>query len=73
MAKTSRPRTTRPRPVTLGDRSPVLTARGIEEFEVRNAMEGAKLAKLNAIRDVLENAERDELSSIAAWIAREGV
>ena len=46
----------------------MLTARGIEEFEVRNAIEGAKLAKLNAIRDVLENAERDELSSIASWI-----
>ena len=30
MAKTSRPRTPRPRPVALGDRSPILTARGIE-------------------------------------------
>ena len=57
-----------PRPASLGDRSPLLTARGIEEFEVRSAIEGARLAKLNAVRDVLENAGRDELSSIASWI-----
>jgi polyphosphate kinase len=58
----------RPRPASLGDRSPVLSARGIEEYEVRNAMEGAKLATFNAVRDVLEHADRDELASVASWL-----
>ena len=58
----------RPRPVRKGDRAPSLTAAGIEHFEVTHAADAAKLAKLNAVRDVLHNAEHDELSSVAAWL-----
>ena len=61
-------KSSRPRKVTQGDRSPSLTPSGIEEFEVTMAMEAAKAAKLNAVRDVLHNAGQDELNSIAAWL-----
>ncbi len=57
-----------PRPVKAGDRSPSLTPKGIEKFEVERAIEAARLAKLNAVQDVLHNAGRDELSSVAQWI-----
>ena len=61
-------KSTRPRPVGKGDRAPSLTASAIEEFEVGNAMDAAKLAKLNAVRDVLHNAAHDELSSVSQWL-----
>ena len=56
------------RPVSKGDRSPSLTPGGIEHFEVSRAVEAAKLAKLTAVRDVLHNAGRDELASVALWV-----
>ena len=59
---------TKSRPVTKGDRSPSLTPAGIESFEVSRAIEAAKLAKLTAVRDVLHNAGRDELASVALWV-----
>jgi len=59
---------TDPRPVAAGDRSPSLSAAGIEHFEVTRAAEAAKLAKLVAVRDVLQHAGRDELSSVALWV-----
>jgi len=61
-------KSSRPRKVTQGDRSPSLTPSGIEEFEITMALEAAKAAKLNAVRDVLHNAGQDELNSIAAWL-----
>ena len=61
-------KTTRPRPVAKGDRSPSLTTAGIEHFEVANAAEGARLATLNAVRDVLAHAPLEELSSVSAWL-----
>ena len=61
-------KSTRPRPVGKGDRAPSLSASAIEKFEVANAMEAAKLAKLNAVRDVLHNAAHDELSSVSLWL-----
>lgn len=57
-----------PRPVRKGDRAPSLTASGIERYEVGNAAEAARLAKLNAVRDVLHNAAHDELSSVSLWL-----
>ncbi len=61
-------KTERPRRVAKGDRAPALTPAGIERFEVHRAEEAAKLAKVNAVRDVLHNAHRDELSSVALWL-----
>jgi hypothetical protein len=58
----------RPRAVAKGDRSPSLSPAGIEEFEVDAATEGARLAKLAAVRDVLQHAERDELASVSLWL-----
>ena len=61
-------KSTRPRPVGKGDRAPSLSASAIEKFEVANAMEAAKSAKHNAVRDVLHNAAHDELSSVSLWL-----
>ncbi len=58
----------RPRRVAKGDRAPSLTAAGIELYQETQAAQAATLAKLNAVRDVLRNAEHDELSSIASWL-----
>ncbi|MEQ1702665.1 MAG: polyphosphate kinase 2 [Ilumatobacteraceae bacterium] len=58
----------RPRPVAKGDRAPKLTQEGIEAFEVEAATEGSRLAKFEAVRDVLAHAERDELASVSLWL-----
>ena len=58
----------RPRLVQHGDRSPSLTPAGIEEFEVSRAIEAARLAKLNAVQDVLRDAPREELASVSLWL-----
>ena len=57
-----------PRRVVQGDRSPVLTTAGIEQFEIGRATEAARLAKVSAIRDVLRTADKDELESVAMWL-----
>ena len=59
---------TRTRPAAKGDRSPSLTQEGIERYEVAAATEGATLARLNAVRDVMANADRDELASVMHWV-----
>jgi len=61
-------RSPRPRPAAKGDRSPQLTAAGIERFEVEQATDGAHLETINAVRDVLRNAEVGELTSVARWL-----
>ena len=57
-----------PRRVVQGDRSPVLTPAGIEQFEIGRATEAARLAKVSAIRDVLRTADKEELESVALWL-----
>ena len=57
-----------PRPVVKDVRSPVLTAAGIERFGTEAAVEGVRLAKLAAVRDVLQHAERAELTSVSSWL-----
>ena len=56
------------RRVEQGDRSPSLSAAGIERFEVTMATETARQVKLNAVRDVLHNAHPEELVSVAEWL-----
>ncbi len=56
------------RPATEGDVSPDLTASGIETFEVVAATEGARATKVNAVRDVLANAQPEEMAAVARWL-----
>jgi polyphosphate kinase 2 len=60
--------TNRPRAVASGDRAPQLTQSAIERFEVEQAFDGANLETINAVRDVLRNAEHDELASLVQWL-----
>jgi len=59
---------TNPRPTAAGDTSPDLSPAGIEGFEVGGATEGAREAKVNAVRDVLANAQPDEMAAVARWL-----
>lgn len=56
------------RPLADGDRSPVLTDEGIEEFEVRQAMDSAQGSLTNAVRDVLASADEAQLTEVANWL-----
>ncbi len=56
------------RPTSAGDRSPSLTEQGIARHEIRESTVAAREAKISAVRDVLRNAERRELASVAAWL-----
>ena len=51
-----------------GDISPELTPEGIERFEVGGAVEGAREARVNAVRDVLVNAQPEEMAAVARWL-----
>ena len=59
---------TNPRPTAAGDTSPDLSPAGIERYEVVGATEGAREAKVNAVRDVLANAQPDEMAAVARWL-----
>ena len=56
------------RRVVDGDRAGDLSAGGIEQFEVAEALAGAEGAKVAAVRDVLANAEPEELLTVARWL-----
>ena len=56
------------RRAAAGDISPDLTAEGIEHFEVGGAIDGAREAKVNAVRDVLANAQPEEMAAVARWL-----
>jgi polyphosphate kinase 2 len=56
------------RSTAAGDRSPDLSPAGIEQYVVDDAAEGARLARLEAIRDVLAHADRADLDSLALWL-----
>jgi polyphosphate kinase len=56
------------RRTAAGDISPDLTEAGIERYEVGGATEGAREAKINAVRDVLANAQPEEMVAVARWI-----
>ncbi|MGB2758203.1 MAG: polyphosphate kinase 2 [Acidimicrobiia bacterium] len=51
-----------------GDRSPVLTQEGIEEFEVANSTDSARGSLTSAVRDVLGSADRSQLTEVASWL-----
>ena len=51
-----------------GDISPDLTDAGIEHYEVDAATNGARQAKVNAVRDVLANAQPAEMAAVARWL-----
>lgn len=54
--------------VSQGDRSPDLSAEGIANFTVAEAVEATDNAALNAVRDALINAHPDDVRSVAAWL-----
>ncbi len=56
------------RPTAMGDISPELTAEGIERYEVGRATDGARGSKVNAVRDVLANAQPEEMAAVARWL-----
>jgi len=56
------------RPAAQGDISPDLTTTGIENYEVAAATDGARQAKVNAVRDVLANARPAEMAAVARWL-----
>ncbi len=59
---------TKPHPTAAGDIAPDLSPEGIEDFEVAAATEGAREAKVNAVRDVLVNAQPEEMAAVARWL-----
>lgn len=56
------------RPASAGDTAPELTAEGIETYEVGNAIDAARAAKINAVRDVLATAQPEEMAAVARWL-----
>ncbi len=56
------------RAAAAGDRPPSLTPAGIMNYEVGVAVEGAQEHMVMAVRDVLQNAPRAELSSVYHWV-----
>ena len=56
------------RPAAAGDTSPDLTPEGIEDYVVDGATVGARETKVNAVRDVLANAQPDEMAAVARWL-----
>jgi polyphosphate kinase 2 len=58
----------KPRRAAAGDISPDLAPEGIEQFEVGGAIDGARETKINAVRDVLANAQPEEMAAVARWL-----
>jgi len=56
------------RPAVAGDTSPDLSEHGIERFVIDNAIEASRLAKINAVRDVLATAQPEEMAAVARWL-----
>lgn len=52
-----------------GDVAPSLSAEGIEQYVVGNAIDGAVAARLNAVRDVLSGADPEERLAVARWLS----
>jgi polyphosphate kinase 2 len=56
------------RKVTQGDVAPGLDGAGIERFEVEQASSDARGALLNAVRDVLMNADERDMTAVSEWL-----
>jgi polyphosphate kinase len=56
------------RPAAAGDTSPDLSPEGIARYEVGGAIDAARAAKVNAVRDVLANAKPEEMAAVARWL-----
>jgi len=56
------------RPAVAGDTSPDLSPEGIARYEVDSAVDAARAAKVNAVRDVLANAKPEEMAAVARWL-----
>ncbi len=56
------------RKVSDGDISPSLDDRGIESFEVGQALDGAQESLLHAVRDVIAGAGDGDLQAVARWL-----
>jgi polyphosphate kinase 2 len=57
------------RRVTEGDTAPRLDGAAIERFEVEQASSDARGAMLNAVRDVLANADQGDMAAVADWLS----
>ena len=51
-----------------GDVAPGHTERSIAAFEAAESQAGAEGAKVSAVRDVLQNAEPEEMVNVARWL-----
>ncbi len=60
-----RERAARPRRVAAGDIAPVITAEGIEEYAVQEAVAAAQESKVVALRDIVTVASRGDASALA--------
>ena len=58
-------RNVRPRPAKAGDVSTSLTQKGIENFEIRQAMDAAHDAKVEAMTDILQAQSHDISSAVS--------
>jgi polyphosphate kinase 2 len=56
------------RRVSEGDIAPELEPDGLERFEVAQASDGAQGALVNAVRDVLAQADSEDMAAVARWL-----
>jgi polyphosphate kinase len=56
------------RPTAAGDVSPDLSPEGIERYQVEASIDAARAARVNAVRDVLANAQPEEMAAVARWL-----
>jgi polyphosphate kinase 2 len=56
------------RRASSGDVSPNLSAEGIEQYVVDNAVDGAVAARLNTVRDVLADVAPQDRATVARWL-----
>ncbi len=56
------------RKASKGDRAPALDEDSIEQFEVGQETDSARGALVNAVRDVLEGANADDVQAVATWL-----
>ncbi|MDH4144884.1 MAG: polyphosphate kinase 2, partial [Acidimicrobiia bacterium] len=56
------------RRVSEGDRSPDLSAAGLEEWTVQQSTESACSGAITAVKEILADAPRDEVREVAHWL-----
>jgi len=56
------------RPVAEGDTPPDLSPDGVEAYVVDNAVDAAMGSAVNVVKDILSEAEPEEMASVARWL-----